>query len=269
MAKMVSGRAEEITIELLDNAKSSLIHGIQHYLAFRKTEATEDIKFAIIHVFHAVELFLKARLAQAHPMLVFTKPECAEDDDPHTVQFEVLVRRLKCAEVSLSGADFSALDGLRKVRNQIEHHRIKKPVEEVQAYLCNAARFFESFLEREFSICLKDELSDEAYRALSEAIHTHEERLAQARAEIDKCLPGDKDRLLYTFSYCPECGEETIVTPDPVTEDHRVHCFFCGEEFYHDECPGCGGPILSSVPITEDNHPLLCEDCWEYRLSKD
>ena len=63
---------DKIEIGLEENALDSLKHGIEHFI--RDTSKT-DLKYAILHIAHSVELFIKARLSKEHFLLIFFKPE--------------------------------------------------------------------------------------------------------------------------------------------------------------------------------------------------
>lgn len=287
LKKKIRRKESDFVLDLEHNAMSSLLHGIQHYvdaLALLKARfikhhslITDNFKFAIIHVFHAVELFLKARLAKAHPLLIYSKPENEANDDAHTVGFDALLGRLSNLDVIFTKEDRDDLNALRRMRNSIEHYRIQKDIEDVKLYVGRAARFLEKFLKGELDITLKEEIlkedvaeGEETYRILSEAIHSYEERLQKAKEEMEDHLPADlKERFTdHEIAQCDTCGEETVVIPDDRYEDNRTKCFFCGEEYYYEHCTRCGLPILSSS-LLDDNEYNPCSDCWHEIMSKD
>lgn len=278
------GKGADFSLDLQHNALSSLLHGIKHYVdALALLNAryskprdliTDNLKFSIIHVFHALELFLKARLAEGHPLLIYLKPENEINDDSYTVGFEALLGRLKNLNVVLTKEDRGDLNALRKIRNSIEHHKIEVGMDDVKSYVGRAARFLEKFLERELDISLKGEIlredneeGEETYRILSEAIHSYEERLSRAKEEMETYLPRDlKDRFTnHEIVSCNTCGEETIIIPDPTREDPLTHCFFCGEEYHYEHCTKCGIPVLSFNEL-DDSDYNPCPDCWREML---
>jgi hypothetical protein len=59
----------EFVLGLEQNAMDSLVHGVEHFV---NEEKPTDLRYTILHVFHAVELFLKARLAKDDPLSIFT-----------------------------------------------------------------------------------------------------------------------------------------------------------------------------------------------------
>ena len=68
MSNSVNENKFELSLE--QNALDSLVHGVEHYV---NEEKPTDLKYTILHVFHAVELFLKARLAKNDPSSIFKK----------------------------------------------------------------------------------------------------------------------------------------------------------------------------------------------------
>ncbi|MBI5223566.1 hypothetical protein HY990_04030 [Candidatus Micrarchaeota archaeon] len=285
--RKIKRKESDFVLDLEHNALSSLLHGIKHYVdALALLNArfsiphkliTDNFKFAIIHVFHSVELFLKAKLAEAHPLLIYSKPENEINEDAHTVGFEALLGRLSNLGVKFTKEDRGNINALRKMRNSIEHHKIQKDIEDVKLYVGRAARFLEKFLEGELDITLKEEIleedseeGEETYKILSVAIQSYEERLQNAKEEMESFLPVDiKDRFTdYEIISCDTCEEETIIIPDDRYEDNRTKCFFCGEEYYYEHCTRCGLPVLSYKPL-EDGDCNPCSDCWHEIMSRD
>lgn len=258
-----SSAQHDFVLDIEANALSSLRHGIDHFVAYDTNPS--DLKFALIHVFHAVELFLKARLAKEHHLLIYAKPESMITGDSYTVGFDALVARLRNAGISFQREDLESLDFLRKIRNSIEHHEIKANRDEVKAYIGRAARFLERFINDELALILQNEVDDPTYQTLKEAIYSYKERVERAKSELENSLPGDpKDRMEYGIESCPECGENTIVIPDDTSNDGRVHCFFCGERFSFEACDRCGRKLLFGPGFASElTDAGMCEECWE------
>ena len=60
---------------------------------------------------------------------------------------------------------------------------------------------------------------------------------------------------------CPDCGDEALVV-----KDDGYFCFSCNTTFKHDElssCISCGQMILANDEIS------MCDDCRDYRISRD
>lgn len=236
-------------IDIRNNALSSLQHGIEHFVG---EETNDNLKFAIIHIFHALELSLKARLAKAHRLLIYEKPEDKIDDNAKTVNFNTLIKRLENIGMKISEGD--NLKYLQKIRNCIEHHQIEADREEVKQYIGRVAQFLDKFLENELNISLRKELPDKLYNALLEAIYSYKERREKANADMGKYLSQHKD---YDKGTCPKCLTETLVIEKISSIGQKAHCFFCNEEFTEVQCSRCGGTILSGA----ERIPGHCDAC--------
>ena len=247
----------------------SLIHGVEHYV---NEEKLTDLKYTILHVFHAVELFLKARLAKVDPSQIFTRKG-------HTVDFKTLIDRLDEVVIQLSARNLDDLNTLRLIRNSIEHHQITGNRKEIEHYIGRAMFFLDSFLQQELGINLKEQLDEETYRILSEALFSYQERVEKAKEQVKKTceemVRGERPEdipYLYTLMHCEECSEETVIIPDPTSKDNSVHCFFCDARFLVETCERCGSYMLSSFSsrTNKDRDELyICEYCWDNMLAED
>ncbi len=250
-----SSQKHDFVLELEENAFDSLIHGFKH---FDEEEMDTDLKYTVLHVFHAAELFLKARLAKAHPLLIYQKPE-DPPEKAHTVDFQTAIKRLHNLGVALPSLD--GLTQLRRLRNAIEHHRVVGNRQEIGAYVGLALRFLEGFVERELNISLKERLGAGVYEAMMSLLYTYQERVEKAKQSIEELLPKGQERLDYQTLICEECGEGTVIFPDPTTEPEKVHCFFCNAQFFTKICERCDKVSLSSRHLEDDD--LICQDCWD------
>lgn len=257
--------SKDFVLELEENATDSLTHAVSHYLD--ESEPTY-LKYAVMHSFHAVELFLKARLAKEHPLLVYDAPEKAPTkpgDDYRTVDFQRLVERLQKSGVTISKDDVSTLNQLRRVRNAIEHHRVEMNSAEVEEYLGRAMFFLDGFLREELGIELETQLGDKAYTILKQAMFTFEEQMKLAERSMQADLPRKfKDQLEYTRELCSACGNETVLAAPSLGE---AVCHHCRTKFYVKQCERCGTPELSTHPFTADDDDV-CEYCWNQVLNE-
>jgi predicted DNA-binding protein YlxM (UPF0122 family) len=253
--------AHDYVIGLEDNAFSSLEHGMEHYLAGSDT----DLKFTVLHVFHAVELLLKARLAQAHPLLVLQRPE----DDPvkgYTADYHIVLKRLKNLGVQLTADDVKNLEYLRTTRNSIEHYEVQGDRQDIEDYVARAVKLLDGFVEKELHVRLKERIRPELYREMEQALYSYEERQERVSERIAQVLPKKpKEQAEYQKIMCEECGEEAVLVPDPQSDDGTVQCYDCGAKFSYWICERCGTPILSSKPDDTD----ICDDCWSNMMMSD
>lgn len=260
---MSTTEGDDFHFDLEANAEDSLSHGVDHFLEAQESGDPSHLKYTILHTFHAIELYLKARLAKAHPTLIFQKPEDAHKDDPKTVDFDTLIGRLASASVKLIDDDKEDLNQLRKVRNKIEHHKISFSLEQAQDYVGRAMRFLETFLIKQLSISLKQKLDEEKYKALEEALYSYEERVDRAKKSASENKPFGSDGIGWELLTCQECGEDTV-SPDPEADD-KCRCHFCDSRVTVTYCQRCGGSMFDH---SEDDY-IECSDCIDYRMSKD
>jgi hypothetical protein len=255
---------KNFVISLEDNAFNSLEHGIEHYLE----GSNKDLKFTVLHVFHALELLLKARLAKAHPLLVLQKPE----EDPqkgYTVDYFVMLKRLKNVGVAFSDDDTKSLEYLRSARNAIEHYHFEANRSDIEDYVARTMKLLDRFVEKELNIHLKERISEEVYRAMEIAVYSFEERQERIQGRIADVLPRKlKEQLDYQRMVCDECGEDAVLVPDPNSEVGEVHCYACDARFSYWICNNCGTPILKS-PSSRSEGNGMCDACWDDLLSRD
>ncbi|NNB85375.1 hypothetical protein [Corallococcus exiguus] len=251
--------------DLEENAMDSLVHSVEHFLDPDIDKKDRNLKNAVLHIFHALELFLKARLAMAHPVLIYSKPEQALLPDPHTVEFGTLLGRLDAVGAKISKDDRDSLEALRKHRNSIEHHRIKTDRKSIEDYIGRTMRFLEDFLDVEMNISLRDQLDEATYKALSSAVHSYEKRIELALEELERHVPGGKDGLGHEQLWCDNCGERTVLVPDSTCETGFAHCFFCDTKYIIKTCDRCEKTVLfedtpfSYLDIKESG--VLCDEC--------
>jgi transcription elongation factor Elf1 len=270
---------------LQTNAMDSLVHGIEHFIHGQREY---DHKYVILHVFHAVELLLKARLAKHNEKLIYRDPKSG-----FTVSCDTALNLLiKEANVNLkthSKQDKNGnyqLDGklkrLKEYRNNIEHKELVVSADDVKILLGEVFNFLEEFVIDELGLDLKnllDELDDIRKDELEDqgrqknCVHDEEissyQMLSMAclfyyRHMRDEGISSYKDVDFQTFT-CEFCEKEAVAYPDP-TLDHSfqgnhdlLHCFHCGEIYSVSICSRCEAVSVSptsSIPMTKANQSV-------------
>lgn len=256
---------KDFVIELEQNAKDSLIHGIVHYqddLVFQKAEEPSrfHLKFTILSVFHSIELFLKARLVKAHPILIYEKPE-EIGHRGKTVSFDALLKRLTNVGVDLK-KDEENLKKLQAIRNKIEHHRIEMSLASIEDYIVKAIRFLEKFLNNELQINLKellDETNEDIYKDIAHCLDSYDARLIIAVNKAKSYASQEQD---YKVISCDHCRQQTMVLPNPVTEDGNAYCLLCEWEWFIFFCEKCNAPFYFSPDEPHEHISIIaCQDC--------
>jgi hypothetical protein len=146
--------------ELLDNAVDSLRMGLSHYL---DSNLQTRHKWAILELFHSVELLLKERLHREHHLLVYRNVDKPVDDDAQTVGLQETLARFADIGVELPKRYVAILRDLRRRRNQIEHHHFKADKSH-ERVLGEALKFIGYFLEDHLDEDLEAHLSKDLYR---------------------------------------------------------------------------------------------------------
>lgn len=270
---MVDGEVstqQRLIIKLEENAMDSLVHGIEHHLYGKRQT---DWKYVILHVFHAVELFLKARLAKHDETLIYSNRK-----NGHTVNCTEAINRLvKDVKIPLDSyveyqkhgknKDQYKLSGeletLREARNNIEHMEASLSQDEVTNFLGVAFRFLDDFVSRELGLSLEEELEALDYSRRGESLEEDEDEdiseqesykalsmayLSYVRYMADRGIPlhPKEKEIDHSFLTCEMCYEEAIVVPDPTSKYPRiVHCFSCRTEYTVNYCIRCDTPYLS------------------------
>ncbi len=142
--------------------------------------------------------------------------------------------------------------------------------------------FLDSFLQHELGINLEEQIDEDTYRTLSEALYSYKERLEKANERVKKvCEEMERDAFIEKIPHlcerlrCEACGEETVIIPDPTSHDDKVHCFFCEARFFVETCERCSSYMLTSLHShlkNDRDEPNICEYCWDefnYRVKHD
>jgi hypothetical protein len=268
----------DFIITLEQNAFDSLQHGAEHF--FDNSRET-DLKYAVLHLSHAIELLLKARLAKEGLEQIYLSKEQPIDLEGFTVGYDEAVKRLKRFQIGFDTDQLKNLGFLKKVRNSIEHNYISGQREVIQDYVAEAFKFVRDFSLKHLDITLKEKLDLSIYESLNSNLYSYEERIIKAGEEIshfrEKEFPTKglraKDLMEYDSIHqdteCPTCGEATVPVPDPKSEDESVRCYHCDERFYVQFCIECNLPTLYTEPESEDTYFPFCEDCMDAKFGGD
>jgi hypothetical protein len=250
---------ENFVLGLEENAIDSLVHAVEHFLA---EERPTDLKYTILHIFHAIELFLKARLAMFDSELIYEKPK--KDGTRHTIRFGQLKELLCKQGVVLSEQDEKNLAYLQEIRNSIEHHRIDCSRNDIEEYVGCAVYFLETFLFNELGISLKkqlDKVDEDAYQTLSKAWFFHFKRM-----DANGIPFHPKRRMDFDFFMCEQCDEESVVFPDPRTNSDAAYCFCCFSYYKVYHCPHCEinyisdlDPTATAIENSESSQDIDCQ----------
>ena len=119
--------------------------------ALLKSEEASDSnpipwKYAVLHLTHALELMLKQRLYDEHPLLMWSKLQ----PNTHTVTLEEAIKRLEYAGVVFDKDDSNRLQSAIKWRNAITHYNVDLQIKEIQTCFALLFEFLTRFQETEY-----------------------------------------------------------------------------------------------------------------------
>ena len=245
--------------ELLENALDSLRMGLRNYLDSHLD--TRD-KWAILELFHVIELLLKERLHQEQPSLIYRHPETPITDDSLTVGLDEALERLVNIGVEMPPQHVAILKDLQRRRNRIEHHRFV-PDASHRRVLGEALKFIGYFLEDELNEDLQANLPHDLFHQAKELIIDYDVLVRRAESAIDAVRRhfDPKERDLLDSGTCAACGNHTVL----VGADEDPGCYFCDEVVEVRQCQYCG-EYLDPDDFTGSG---ICSNCFSSRVNHD
>lgn len=234
-------------LDLFDNALDSLAEALSK---FEEGDAGEHkaYKFAVLHMAHFIELIFKHHIASKHPLLIFKDPFARALDKNKTIGLWEAVNFINNEAPNSVSSEFRTdLEWIKRMRNEIEHHKFTMDVTQVRTTIGRLFRSVTEFLDEYSDIELeahipkhtKDTfkvLSDEYEFSVRDAIKKAEE--VEEENPIDYSSDPDAEPVRLD---CPECGHPTLVFDEESDTGYR--CTFCGNEESDDlpaVCDICG-----------------------------
>jgi hypothetical protein len=245
--------------ELFENAVDSLRHGMEHYL---EGKDSDDYKYAIIHIHHAIELLLKERLYLDHPILIYKNINENITDASNTVGVREAFTRHDNLNIIIPENQQRIVFSLQQRRNVIEHH-VYRPEESDFYVVGKGLKFVRYFITEQLELDFEDILPESLVNEIIRVIYSYEERLDEAMSTVNR-LTGihTRDDLCdpREAQCCPECGNETVV----IDQEDGGFCYFCRERVSLEACDFYGG----FFPDYEMTDLGLCRDCYDYKATK-
>lgn len=256
-----------LKLDLLENAISSLDEALLKFNAGRMGEA-KAFKFCILHFSHFLELILKYYVTQAHPLLIYKNPFAKNlGDDAFTIGLPDAVQFLKNEGRELPKRFSDDLEWLKRLRNQIEHHKFEMDVSEVEETIGRLMNAFHEFDELNENIDLSQYVSKRNYDIFHELANTYVGRLARAEEEVriskkkvyEGLRPKEYSEASFQVLHCPECGHRPLITNPESRTGSR--CTFCGNEESEEieaSCGICGVPMANGLMLSTDEWGYVC-----------
>ncbi|MDD2776824.1 MAG: hypothetical protein PHU06_12790 [Gallionella sp.] len=237
------------SFDLVQNAKDSLEHAIQHMGPINQN-GVGDWKRIIVDLAHVVELLFKEKLRQTHPAFVFDNVDKYPSKNPYTVGAEKAFKRLQSiCDIRFSTDEISAINTAREKRNEIEHFEFSISEQEAKALVGQVLSFIFSFADEHLNLDWKSShLKDGKWWVFRQYTEFYNDLLCKAQKKI-------KLEEIYVIK-CTLCHNETF----DVDEEK---CLVCGHSEEVLECKLCKEPyIFSSCEYGEEAQ--LCPSCeWK------
>jgi hypothetical protein len=215
--KIYMGQKRNIQFDLLSNARDSFRQAVE-LLAWRHVGSDQtQLKEAITHSAHCIELLLKEKLRQIDPASVWQKPGAT------TVRPGMAIDLLKKSGVVFSANDEKNLKSVRDTRNEIEHYEWYATESDARVMIANVLSFAVSFAREQLKIDLASEFKkDDTWQSLIDELHefvrAHGERLdAKARDSGGSAIECDKCGYLtvpHSGGTCEVCGHWQSIDND-------------------------------------------------------
>ena len=235
-------------LDLLENALDSLEEALKKY------EEGEDgqpkaYKFAVLHMAHFFELIFKYHVSRIHPLLIYRDPFSAKPDKSKTIGLWDAINFINNDSAEAFSKEFrSDLEWLKKLRNDIEHHKFEMDVADVRSSLGRLFRAVVEFLHKYADLDLKSAIPTHIWDMFKVLSDEYEFRLRDAMREADRIeeensgSPNDPYAAVVRLE-CPNCGNYTLVVNE--NSDTGFQCTLCGNEESDDipsDCDICGAP---------------------------
>ncbi|HEX3069740.1 MAG TPA: hypothetical protein VHX14_14320 [Thermoanaerobaculia bacterium] len=245
---------------IFENALDSLKMGVSHLVDDRLQ--TSD-KWAILELFHTIELLLKERLYRENPLFIYKQIDQAVGDDSITVGLRDILVRFENLKISIPPDYRRMLLDLQRRRNRIEHHRFDED-QEHRTVLGEALKFINYFLTEHLGDDLEQRLTSALFRQAKELIFEYEELLRKAEESMKAAMGRHsyKEQMQLETAQCPECGNETVLIGD----EPRVFCHYCHAEMALMFCGECANWLPPEELLRDYG---ICRECYDYKLKHD
>jgi DNA-directed RNA polymerase subunit RPC12/RpoP len=267
-------------LDLLENALDSLAEALTK---FEEGDAGNHkaYKFAVLHMSHFIELIFKHHIAEKHPLLIYKDPFSKSLDKNKTIGLWDAINFIANENADAISKELRAdLEWLKRLRNDIEHHRFTMDVPEVRTTLGRLFRSVLEFLEEYTEIDVEKTIPANTlatFKVLSDEYAFRLQSALKRAKEIEDAAPIDyKDpdqepaRVM-----CDECGNLTMALEPESDTGYR--CTMCGSEECDElpaSCSICGARMtmgdLTSWETEAGDVEQRCYYCTgQYYADKD
>ena len=261
----------ELKLNLFENALDSLNESLEKFKQGEKGDE-RAYKFCIQHLSHFMELIFKYYVYQCHPLLIYKNPfkkNIKEDD--FTINLNDAINFLKNEGRDLPVNFEKDIDWLKKLRNNIEHHKFSMSIDEVKITIGRLINSLVKFDKDNDNINIIEHISKKHYFLFFELGYSYEERLEKSlKSALDYAYHPKHNTDNFAVT-CEECNNETMIPEEDSDSGYR--CSFCGTEDSDNIevlCTYCGSQSpkwqMSSwyTDEAETDVTYMCPGCKRY-----
>lgn len=267
-------------LDLLQNALDSLAEALSKFEAGDAGEL-KAYKFAVLHLAHFIELIFKHHITVKHPLLIFKDPFASKLDRNKTITLWDAINFINNEDGDTVSKEFRTdLEWLKRLRNEIEHHKFEMDVEKARTTIGRLFRSVLEFLENHTDVDVRAQIPDETMETFKVLSDEYEFRLRDALKEAEAVEdanwsdPSDPDPVPTRLD-CDDCGNPTLVINEASPTGYK--CTMCGNEQSNDlpaTCDICGAAGTQGELVYWENEDGQSERrCYycsgRYRADKD
>lgn len=233
-------------LDLLENALDSLLEALSKFEDGDSGDS-KAYKFAVLHMAHFIELLFKHHIASIHPLLIYKDPFAKKLDRNKTIGLWEAVNFINNeSPTSVSPGLRKDLEWIKRLRNDIEHHKFTMDVPQVRTTIGRLFRSVMEFIEERGELELEKHIPEQARDVFKVLSDEYEFMVRDAVREAEKIeqdnppVRKDPDAAPARFD-CPGCGLLTLVVHEESPTGYQ--CTFCSYQESDDlpaVCDICG-----------------------------
>lgn len=252
----------EHELDLFENAIDSLNESLRKFAAGRNGEARE-LKFAILHFAHFIELLLKHYVCRSHPLLIYRNPFAQNVERGPTIGLWDAIWFLKNEGKPLDPDLSRDLEWLKRLRNSIEHYRVSINVTETRRNLARLIRAAEGLARDLLRIELVAHIDSDCKGLFTGLLDEWATAIADAEAQARDESEDGKTYMCY------ECG----FLDTGARSGDEVTCVLCSTKYQLAQCSQCEMELATALMTVWNGDESsgvawICEFCEEQVLGR-
>lgn len=222
-------------LDLLENAMDSLAEALTKFEQGDNGDP-KAYKFCVLHMAHFIELIFKHYITEKHALLIYMNPfeSNLKPEKARTIGLWEAVNFINNEEKDTVSGDFRKdLEWLKKLRNDIEHHKFEMDVEAARTTIGRLFRAVLEFLDYNSSVDIEQAIPQNAMDTFKVLSDEYQFKLKDALRKADAVEkdnprdPSDPDAPEVRID-CEGCGNFTMVLNSDSGTGYR--CTVCDNE---------------------------------------